>query len=187
MAKVYAFLGLSTSGCSSAKDNTLFWKAFFLFPSQILSVAGMLNTPDIFCPSQHALPHYQKGLQRWTAPKPPHPHLLMGMWQCCSSLTTPLCFSCVPGVILIVGHGSSLASLTRALAGLPSRDSTDFAQMVRKVRGFYFIRKPLGCFIIFLIRRWLMQQDVCSSMPTPLISAVSFQRDSHTVLAKHWR
>ncbi|RMC06191.1 hypothetical protein DUI87_15621 [Hirundo rustica rustica] len=37
------------------------------------------------------------------------------------------------GVILIVGHGSSLASLTRALAGLPSRDSGDFAQMVSKI------------------------------------------------------
>ncbi|NXS21832.1 UBS3A protein, partial [Mystacornis crossleyi] len=42
-------------------------------------------------------------------------------------------FPGVPGVILIVGHGSSLASLTRALTGLPSRDSGDFAQMVRKI------------------------------------------------------
>ncbi|NWZ64703.1 UBS3A protein, partial [Acrocephalus arundinaceus] len=42
-------------------------------------------------------------------------------------------FSGVPGVILIVAHGSSLASLTRALAGLPSRDSKDFAQVVRKI------------------------------------------------------
>ncbi|NXQ36318.1 UBS3A protein, partial [Alaudala cheleensis] len=42
-------------------------------------------------------------------------------------------FPAVPGVILIVGHGSSLASLTRALAGLPSRDSKDFAQMVKKI------------------------------------------------------
>ncbi|NWI85591.1 UBS3A protein, partial [Pitta sordida] len=37
------------------------------------------------------------------------------------------------GVILIVGHGSSLASFTRPLVGLPSRDSSDFAQMVRKI------------------------------------------------------
>ncbi|NWU06338.1 UBS3A protein, partial [Cephalopterus ornatus] len=37
------------------------------------------------------------------------------------------------GVILIVGHGSSLASFTRPLMGLPSRDSSDFAQMVRKI------------------------------------------------------
>ncbi|XP_050834744.1 ubiquitin-associated and SH3 domain-containing protein A isoform X2 [Serinus canaria] len=37
------------------------------------------------------------------------------------------------GVILIVGHGSSLAPLTRALTGLPSRDSRDFAQMVQKI------------------------------------------------------
>ncbi|NXR72846.1 UBS3A protein, partial [Pycnonotus jocosus] len=42
-------------------------------------------------------------------------------------------FPGVPGVILIVGHASSLASLTWALAGLPSRDSGDFAQMVRKI------------------------------------------------------
>ncbi|NXU60859.1 UBS3A protein, partial [Horornis vulcanius] len=42
-------------------------------------------------------------------------------------------FAGVPGVILIVGHGSSLASLTRALAELPSRGSRDFAQMVRKI------------------------------------------------------
>ncbi|NXK39229.1 UBS3A protein, partial [Piprites chloris] len=37
------------------------------------------------------------------------------------------------GVILIVGHGSSLASFTWPLIGLPSRDSSDFAQMVRKI------------------------------------------------------
>nr|XP_021396006.1 ubiquitin-associated and SH3 domain-containing protein A isoform X1 [Lonchura striata domestica] len=36
------------------------------------------------------------------------------------------------GIILIVGHGSSLAPLTRALTGLPSRDR-DFAQMVQKI------------------------------------------------------
>ncbi|NWS81134.1 UBS3A protein, partial [Toxostoma redivivum] len=37
------------------------------------------------------------------------------------------------GVILIVGHGSSLVPLTRALTGLPNRDSRDFAQMVQKI------------------------------------------------------
>ncbi|KAK2527129.1 Ubash3a [Columba guinea] len=37
------------------------------------------------------------------------------------------------GVILIVGHGSSLASCTRPLIGLPARDSSDFAQVVRKI------------------------------------------------------
>ncbi|KAM9390461.1 ubiquitin-associated and SH3 domain-containing protein A [Phaethornis superciliosus] len=37
------------------------------------------------------------------------------------------------GVIVIVGHGSSLASFTRPLIGLPARDSSDFAQVVRKV------------------------------------------------------
>ncbi|KFU84125.1 Ubiquitin-associated and SH3 domain-containing protein A [Chaetura pelagica] len=37
------------------------------------------------------------------------------------------------GVILIVGHGSSLASFTRPLLGLPARDSSDFAQVVRKI------------------------------------------------------
>ncbi|KFW93454.1 Ubiquitin-associated and SH3 domain-containing protein A [Phalacrocorax carbo] len=37
------------------------------------------------------------------------------------------------GVILIVGHGSSLASFTRPLIGLPARDSSDFAQVVRKI------------------------------------------------------
>ncbi|NXA11367.1 UBS3A protein, partial [Sapayoa aenigma] len=37
------------------------------------------------------------------------------------------------GVILIVGHGSSLASFTWPLIGLPNRDSSDFAQMVRKI------------------------------------------------------
>ncbi|NWU83528.1 UBS3A protein, partial [Onychorhynchus coronatus] len=42
-------------------------------------------------------------------------------------------FSGVSGVILIVGHGSSLAACTRPLMGLPSRDSSDFAQMVRKI------------------------------------------------------
>ncbi|NXH87173.1 UBS3A protein, partial [Edolisoma coerulescens] len=42
-------------------------------------------------------------------------------------------FPGVPGVILIVGHSSSLAPLTRALTGLPNRDSADFAHMVRKI------------------------------------------------------
>ncbi|XP_009677805.1 ubiquitin-associated and SH3 domain-containing protein A [Struthio camelus] len=37
------------------------------------------------------------------------------------------------GVILIVGHGSSLASFTRPLVGLPARESSDFAQVVRKI------------------------------------------------------
>uniref|UniRef100_A0A803YQI7 Ubiquitin-associated and SH3 domain-containing protein A n=1 Tax=Meleagris gallopavo TaxID=9103 RepID=A0A803YQI7_MELGA len=37
------------------------------------------------------------------------------------------------GVILIVGHGSSLASFTRPLIGLPARDSSDFANVVRKI------------------------------------------------------
>ncbi|NXC13151.1 UBS3A protein, partial [Corythaeola cristata] len=36
-------------------------------------------------------------------------------------------------VILIVGHGSSLTSFTRPLIGLPARDSSDFAQVVRKI------------------------------------------------------
>ncbi|NXD81806.1 UBS3A protein, partial [Halcyon senegalensis] len=42
-------------------------------------------------------------------------------------------FSGVSGVILIVGHGSSLMSFTRPLLGLPARDSSDFAQAVRKI------------------------------------------------------
>ncbi|XP_030907241.1 ubiquitin-associated and SH3 domain-containing protein A isoform X1 [Melopsittacus undulatus] len=37
------------------------------------------------------------------------------------------------GVILIVGHGSSLVSFTRPLIGLPNRDSKDFAQVIRKI------------------------------------------------------
>ncbi|XP_029794763.1 ubiquitin-associated and SH3 domain-containing protein A isoform X2 [Suricata suricatta] len=37
------------------------------------------------------------------------------------------------GVILIVGHGSTLDSCTRPLLGLPPRDSADFAQLVRKI------------------------------------------------------
>ncbi|NXO87306.1 UBS3A protein, partial [Sitta europaea] len=50
-----------------------------------------------------------------------------------TALPLSFAFPGVPGVILIVGHGSSLASLTRALTGLPSRDSGDFAQMGRKI------------------------------------------------------
>ncbi|NXX66140.1 UBS3A protein, partial [Spizella passerina] len=55
----------------------------------------------------------------------------------CGSAAAPLPWFCafpaVPGVILIVGHGSSLAPLSRALTGLPSRDSRDFAQMMQKI------------------------------------------------------
>ncbi|NXS39263.1 UBS3A protein, partial [Balaeniceps rex] len=42
-------------------------------------------------------------------------------------------FCGISGVILIVGHGSSLASFTRPLIGLPARDSSEFAQVVRKI------------------------------------------------------
>lgn len=101
----------------------------------------------------------------------------------CGSAAAPspwfFAFPALPGVILIVGHGSSLASLTRALTGLRSRDSRDFAQMVQKVRGFYSIRKPLGCFVVFLIRRLLMQLDVCNSMPAPVISSLVPKGLSH--------
>ncbi|NWR78717.1 UBS3A protein, partial [Centropus unirufus] len=38
-----------------------------------------------------------------------------------------------PSVILLVAHGSSLASFTRPLIGLPARDSSNFAQVVRKI------------------------------------------------------
>uniref|UniRef100_A0A8C3KUI2 Ubiquitin-associated and SH3 domain-containing protein A n=1 Tax=Chrysolophus pictus TaxID=9089 RepID=A0A8C3KUI2_CHRPC len=37
------------------------------------------------------------------------------------------------GIILIVGHGSSLVSFTRPLTGLPAKDSSDFAHVVRKI------------------------------------------------------
>ncbi|XP_078514487.1 ubiquitin-associated and SH3 domain-containing protein A [Lissotriton helveticus] len=37
------------------------------------------------------------------------------------------------GDVLIVGHGSALDSLTRPLLGLPPKDSSEFAQLVRKV------------------------------------------------------
>uniref|UniRef100_A0A452FP00 Ubiquitin associated and SH3 domain containing A n=1 Tax=Capra hircus TaxID=9925 RepID=A0A452FP00_CAPHI len=37
------------------------------------------------------------------------------------------------GVILVVGHGSALDTCTRPLLGLPPRDCTDFAQLVRKI------------------------------------------------------
>ncbi|NWJ09722.1 UBS3A protein, partial [Crypturellus undulatus] len=52
---------------------------------------------------------------------------------CCSSLTTFSGYSRISGVILIVGHGSSLASFTRPLIGLQARESGDFAQVVRKI------------------------------------------------------
>ncbi|XP_069059682.1 ubiquitin-associated and SH3 domain-containing protein A [Pleurodeles waltl] len=37
------------------------------------------------------------------------------------------------GDILIIGHGSALDSLTRPVLGLPPKDSSEFAQLVRKV------------------------------------------------------
>ncbi|NXI42545.1 UBS3A protein, partial [Galbula dea] len=43
------------------------------------------------------------------------------------------CPSTGKGVILIVGHGSSLASLTRPLLGLPAKDSSNLAQVARKI------------------------------------------------------
>ncbi|XP_012882864.1 PREDICTED: ubiquitin-associated and SH3 domain-containing protein A isoform X2 [Dipodomys ordii] len=43
--------------------------------------------------------------------------------------------ACPPeaGIILVVGHGSSLDSCTRPLLGLPPREYGDFAQLVRKI------------------------------------------------------
>uniref|UniRef100_A0A8C2RZI2 Ubiquitin associated and SH3 domain containing A n=1 Tax=Capra hircus TaxID=9925 RepID=A0A8C2RZI2_CAPHI len=46
------------------------------------------------------------------------------------------------GVILVVGHGSALDTCTRPLLGLPPRDCTDFAQLVRKVRAPSFLLEP---------------------------------------------
>lgn len=179
------FLVFLHQDVGSAKDDTLSWKAFFSFPHKCLySIADMLNTPDIFWCSGTL----SKRPARMNSPKATSSPCADGEHGSAAGPLPPFfSFPGVPGVILIVGHGSSLASLTRALAGLPSRDSGNFAQMVRKVRGFHFIRKPLGCFIIFLIRRLLMQQDLCSSTPTPMTSVLSFQRESHTVLAKHSR
>ncbi|XP_054829368.1 ubiquitin-associated and SH3 domain-containing protein A [Eublepharis macularius] len=52
----------------------------------------------------------------------------------CSICIKQIVGSCTSeGVILIVGHGSSLDSLTRPLLGCPARGSGDFAQLVRKI------------------------------------------------------
>ncbi|KAJ6667643.1 hypothetical protein lerEdw1_016764 [Lerista edwardsae] len=52
----------------------------------------------------------------------------------CSSSIKQIIDSCTTeGTILMVGHGSSLDAFTRPLLGLPSRDSKDFAQLVRKI------------------------------------------------------
>ncbi|XP_062982655.1 ubiquitin-associated and SH3 domain-containing protein A [Elgaria multicarinata webbii] len=52
----------------------------------------------------------------------------------CSASVKQIVGSCATeGTILIVGHGSSLDSFTRPLLGLPARESSDFAQSVRKI------------------------------------------------------
>ncbi|KAM9170541.1 ubiquitin-associated and SH3 domain-containing protein A isoform 1-T2 [Pangshura tecta] len=52
----------------------------------------------------------------------------------CSAVIKQIVSDCTSnGIILIVGHGSSLDSFTRPLLGLPARDSNDFASLVRKI------------------------------------------------------
>ncbi|CAI5772498.1 ubiquitin-associated and SH3 domain-containing protein A [Podarcis lilfordi] len=52
----------------------------------------------------------------------------------CSASIKQIVGSCATeGTILVVGHGSSLDSLTRPLLGLPARKSGDFPQFIRKI------------------------------------------------------
>ncbi|XP_030433031.1 ubiquitin-associated and SH3 domain-containing protein A [Gopherus evgoodei] len=52
----------------------------------------------------------------------------------CSAVVKQIVSDCTSnGIILIVGHGSSLDSFTRPVLGLPARDSNDFASLVRKI------------------------------------------------------
>nr|XP_025034634.1 ubiquitin-associated and SH3 domain-containing protein A [Pelodiscus sinensis] len=52
----------------------------------------------------------------------------------CSAVINQIVSDCTSnGIILIVGHGSSLDSFTRPVLGLPARDSNDFATLVRKI------------------------------------------------------
>ncbi|XP_074988649.1 ubiquitin-associated and SH3 domain-containing protein A isoform X2 [Caretta caretta] len=52
----------------------------------------------------------------------------------CSTVIKQIVSDCTRnGIILIVGHGSSLDSFTRPVLGLPARDSKDFAPLVRKI------------------------------------------------------
>ncbi|XP_074839515.1 ubiquitin-associated and SH3 domain-containing protein A [Carettochelys insculpta] len=53
----------------------------------------------------------------------------------CSTAVKQIVSDCTSdaGLILIVGHGSSLDSFTRPILGLPARDSNDFASLVRKI------------------------------------------------------
>ncbi|XP_053161816.1 ubiquitin-associated and SH3 domain-containing protein A isoform X2 [Hemicordylus capensis] len=53
--------------------------------------------------------------------------------RCAASIKQIVGSCTAEGTILIVGHGSSLDSLTRPLLGLPPRESSDFAQFVRKI------------------------------------------------------
>lgn len=84
------FLVFLHQDVGSAKDNTLSWKAFFSFPHKcLLSIAGMLHTRYFLVPC-HIIKKVCKDEQ-------PQSHLIpscwWGMWLCCSSLTTLLCFS----------------------------------------------------------------------------------------------
>ncbi|XP_039375590.1 ubiquitin-associated and SH3 domain-containing protein A isoform X1 [Mauremys reevesii] len=52
----------------------------------------------------------------------------------CSAVIKQIVSDCTSnGIILIVGHGSSLDSFTRPVLRLPARDSNDFASLVRKI------------------------------------------------------
>ncbi|XP_067401430.1 ubiquitin-associated and SH3 domain-containing protein A isoform X1 [Emydura macquarii macquarii] len=53
----------------------------------------------------------------------------------CSAVIKQIVSTCTSdaGIILMVGHGSSLDSFTRPVLGLQARDSNDFSQLVRKI------------------------------------------------------
>lgn len=56
------------------------------------------------------------------------------------------------GVILIVGHGSTLDSCTRPLLRLPPQDCRDLAQLVRKVHAPIFLwDTETGCLQVLML------------------------------------
>lgn len=158
-----------------------FWRAV---KKCVFSLAGR-STTSLTLSEQHNSPcHIVKDVCKV---KQPQSNLIPPEWQS-DSAATPLlllfAYCGVPGVILIVGHGSSLASFTRPLIGLPAKDSSDFAQVVRKVRSLFIQLEAFSlCCCASNMEISYAVRHVYNCMPMPITLAFSVQRESHVVLA----
>lgn len=108
-------------------------------------------------------------------------------WQCCSSLTTFLCFfwcirchpHCGPWLFLGIFHSTSVRA--------PCQRQQQLCSGGTKGKKIFFSRKLWFCFIILLIRSLLTWRDMHVTACQYQQHLLSHYKQSHVVLAKHRR